>query len=204
MTTTQYLPGQDKRAQHMRLDIAKTLKRFYFCERQLIVAQAAWLPGVANLDTKLALPYMFWQDAMTGDACRNRVFELRYPSRILEIDEDAPLITSFTEAINAPNDLAFLQSLTQVYKPALLQAYKAYLEVADDLADGPSIRFMEAAVRDKEKQIARLTHLTETVSATKDETQKQAAKAWVESLNKAVSAVGGVSFETPKKLSENI
>ncbi len=81
---------------------------------------------------------MAWESALAADALRERVFELRYPSRFL--DEQAEAIP-----IEAPADL--------VRVAAGLQAdYRSYLDAADELADGPSIRIVEAAGRDKERQ----------------------------------------------------
>jgi len=68
----------------MRFDTAQILKRFFFCERSLLVSQAAWIPAVAPLDIKTGLARFIWQSAETANALRNRVFELRFPSRLLE------------------------------------------------------------------------------------------------------------------------
>ena len=68
----------------MRVDTAQLLKRFFFCERSLLVSQAAWIPAVAALEIKTGLARSIWQSAETANALRNRVFELRFPSRLLE------------------------------------------------------------------------------------------------------------------------
>ena len=69
-----YLPGQFQRGQWLRLDSAKILKRFFFCERALVKSQAGWLASIADFEVKLTLPYHFWQDALTAHALRERVF----------------------------------------------------------------------------------------------------------------------------------
>ena len=38
------------------MDAARILKRFFFCERALIMAQSGWLAGIARFDAKLAAP----------------------------------------------------------------------------------------------------------------------------------------------------
>ena len=84
------------RARWMRFDTAQILKRFFFCERSLLVSQAAWIPAVAPLDIKTGLARFIWQSAETADALRNRVFELRFPSRLLEEEgADRALIELF-------------------------------------------------------------------------------------------------------------
>ena len=79
-----YLPGEHSRARFLRLDAATVLKRFYLCERSLIISQSAWLAGIAALEAKMTLPRFTWQDTLTAHALRERVFELRYPRRMLE------------------------------------------------------------------------------------------------------------------------
>ena len=120
VNNNRYLPGEHSRARFLRLDAATILKRFYRCERSLIVSQSAWLAGIAALEVKMTLPRFTWQDTLTAHALRERVFELRYPRRMLEIGEDAPLVEVFDESINAPNAPRLSSSrLLQVFKPAL-------------------------------------------------------------------------------------
>ena len=78
-----YLPGDHGRASLMRMESAAILKRFYFCEQALIRGQAAWLAAIAPLEVKLTVPRYIWEDAQVADALRQRVFELRYPSRLM-------------------------------------------------------------------------------------------------------------------------
>ena len=40
----------------MRFDAARILKRYFFCERSLIISQAGWLAGIASFDVKTLLP----------------------------------------------------------------------------------------------------------------------------------------------------
>src|ERR1700730_15286826 len=79
-----YLLSPQPRARWMRLDTAQLLKRFFFCERSLLVSQAAWIPAIAPLEVKIGMARFIWQSAETAHALRNPVFELRFPSRLLE------------------------------------------------------------------------------------------------------------------------
>jgi hypothetical protein len=78
-----FLPGQQDRAKYMRFDVARILKRFHFCERELIVAQAGWIAGLAPFEVKITLTRHFWEDALNADQLRTQIFELRFPSRLL-------------------------------------------------------------------------------------------------------------------------
>jgi hypothetical protein len=193
-----YLPGNHSRAQWMRIDTAQILKRFFFCERALIINQAGWLAGIASFDIKTTLPKFFWEDALTAHGLRERVFELRYPSRLMEIGEDRPLIEVFEEAIHAPSAAAFLLSQARVFIPALLAAYKEYLNLADELADGPTIRLLKIAVIEKAEQIALLTRFSEKML--RDEPHlREPAEEWVSAHSLALGKVGGVSLTIPER-----
>jgi len=183
----------------MRLDTAEILKRFFFCERSLIAGQAGWLAGIASFEVKTTLPRFFWQDAMTAGALRERVLELRYPSRLIEIGEDAPLIDVFDESIHAPSAEAFILGLARVLKPALLAAYGEYVSRADELADGPSLRFMRLAVEEKAEQVAALTRFAKEMLRAAPE-RRDEAEAWASALSAWLLEVGGLSLEKPLAL----
>ena len=191
-----YLPGSHSRARWMRMDAARILKRFFFCERALIIAQSGWLAGLAAIDAKLALPRLTWQDAMTAHALRERVFELRYPSRLMEVGEDAPVVGVFSEAINAPSGEALLLALARVFKPALLAAYQEYVSLADDLSDGPILRALRLAIQEKSEQIGALLQLA-AVPLQKDAARRRSAEEWVSVLGERLLEVGGLSVESP-------
>lgn len=194
MVADAYLPGQHERAKLMRYDTAVILKRFFFVEQSLIITQAGWLAGIAPLDVMWALPHHMWEDSMTADAMRTRVFELRYPSRLMEIGEEGPLLRLVDEARNAPSALAMMQSLAEVFKPALLEAYNAYLSLADIIGDGPSIRFMELAAREKARQIEELRALMPQMRQAEPNAQAE-ADAWVAELKARLDAMGGIGLD---------
>lgn len=196
VTPNVYLPGSHSRARWMRMDAARILKRFFFCERALIIAQSGWLAGLAGIDAKLALPRLTWQDAMTAHALRERVFELRYPSRLMEVGEDAPVVAVFAEAVNAPSGEALLLALTRVFKPALLAAYQEYVLLADELSDGPILRALRLAIQEKSEQIGALLHLA-AAPLQKDAARRRLAEEWVSALGEQLLAVGGLTVESP-------
>src|SRR5215510_7321412 len=102
--TSEFLLSPQPRARWMRFDTAQLLKRFFFCERTVLVSAAAWIPSIASLDSKIGIARSVWQSAETAHALRERVFELRFPSRLLEEEgTDAALIDLFTAARNSPS-----------------------------------------------------------------------------------------------------
>ena len=80
--------------------------------------------------------------------------------------------------------------------PALLAAYQAYLAGVDEIADGPSRRFLRVAVEEKQAQIAELERLAGAMLAAAPERRAE-AEAWAASLGAALAAVGGVTLEPP-------
>ena len=137
---TGYLPPT--RELRERLDTAQTLTRLFDRERAVVLASGRWIPFVAPLESKAELARTAWESALAADALRERVFELRYPSRFLE--EQAEEI-----AVESPDNLRGLVT-------RLREDYGEYLATRDELADGPSLRLIEAALRDKERQAASL------------------------------------------------
>src|SRR3982074_3808869 len=132
---SEFLLCPQPRARWMRLDTAQLLKRFFFCERSLLVSQAAWIPAVAPLDIKVGMARFVWQGAETAHALRNRVFELRFPSRLLEEEgADRALIELFSAVKNSPSVPAFLLSIGKVVLPALRDSYQSYLTASDSIA----------------------------------------------------------------------
>jgi hypothetical protein len=183
MTTLpqRYLPGHNARARLLRLDAAEIFKRLFFYERSLILSQAAWLTNLAPFEIKTTLPRLLWEDAMTAHALRERVFELHYPIRLMEVGDDAPLVALFDAALDAPNAAAFVLALARVFKPALLAAYQTYLAEADALTDGPILRALRLACEEKAAQISLLEAWATTLLAATPEDQALAL-AWFSQL----------------------
>ncbi len=176
----------------MRLDTAQLLKRFFFCERSLLVSEAAWIPAIAPLDIKIGLARSIWQNAETADALRNRVFELRFPSRLLEEQgADHALIELFGAVKDSPSVPAFLLSVGTVLLPALRDSYREYLEASDSIADGPTHRFLSLALSEKEEQIGAFEQWAQAALSVNPEL-RDSAVAWTRAVEDRLAKVGGV------------
>jgi hypothetical protein len=178
----------------MRLDTAQLLKRFFFCERSLLVNQAAWIPAIASLEVKTGLARCIWQDAETAHSLRNRVFELRFPSRLLEEHgSDHALIELFGAIRNSPSVPAFLLSVAKVLLPALRDAYADYLAASDSIADGPTHRFLSLALAEKTEQIVAFEQWAET-ALSEDPESREASLAWTGAIASRLADLGGVGI----------
>jgi len=190
--TSRFLLIPQPRARWMRLDTAQLLKRFFFCERALLIAEAAWIPAVTPLDVKTSIARFIWQSAETAHALRNRVFELRFPSRLLEHEgADHALVTLFSAAKNSPSADAFLLAVGKVLLPALQNAYREYLDASDLIADGPTHRFLSLALSEKAEQITAFEKWSAN-ALSRASGSKTEADSFAESLQSALTQLGGV------------
>jgi Protein of unknown function (DUF455) len=124
-----YLPTT--RELRERLDTAQVMTRFFYRQRALALTCGRWIPFTPNLFTKAELAETAWEAALAADAFRERVFELRYPSRFLE--EQLEEIE-----LDSPADLLALIRQLQ-------DDNEAYVLSGDALADGPSLRVVANA-----------------------------------------------------------
>jgi uncharacterized ferritin-like protein (DUF455 family) len=193
---SQFLLTPQPRARWMRLDTAQLLKRFYFCERAVLVNCAAWIPAIAALDIKTSLARFIWQNAETTHALRNRVFELRFPSRLLEEEgADQALVDLFSGVKNSPSVPAFLLCVAEVLLPALRDAYQSYLSASDSIADGPTHRFLALALAEKQEQISAFRSWAESELSRNSELRDQAV-AWASAVAARLAEVGGIGVES--------
>ncbi len=192
---SEFLLASEQRSRWMRLDTAQLLKRFFFCERSLLITEASWMPAIASLEIKTGMARYIWQSAETANSLRERVFELRFPSRMLEEEgTDRALIELFNAVKDSPSVPAFLLSVGKVLLPALRDAYRAYLEVSDLIADGPTHRFLALASAEKTEQISAFELWIEAALSQNPEMRLEAT-AWADEVAQRLSAIGGVGIE---------
>jgi hypothetical protein len=176
----------------MRLDTAQVLKRFFFCERAFAVTAAAWIPAIAPLEIKTDLARFIWQSAETAHALRNRVFELRFPSRLLEEEGgDRALISLFDHLKHAPSVPAACLAYGRVLLPSLASAYRQYLEVSDSLADAPTHRFLALALSEKEQHITAFEQWAEA-ELQRDPEKREPSNLWIQALQQNLEEIGGI------------
>jgi hypothetical protein len=194
---SEFLLTSEQRSRWMRFDTAQLLKRFFFCERSLLVSEACWIPAIAALEIKTSLARYIWQSAETANSLRERVFELRFPNRLLDEEgNDRALIELFDAVKDSPSASAFLLSVGKVLLPALRDAYQAYLEASDSIADGPTHRFLTLALAEKTEEITAFGPWIETAISQNPEAHAEAV-AWANELARRLSFVGGVGVEPP-------
>lgn len=193
---TEFLVTSEQRARWMRFDTAQLLKRFFFCERSLLVSEAAWIPTVAPLEIKTGLARFLWQSAETANCLRERVFELRFPSRLLEEEgNDRALVELFDTVKHSPSVPAFLLCVGKVLLPGLRHAYQAYLQASDSIADAPTHRFLTLGLAEKVEAITAFDRWIDIVMSRNPDVHAEAA-AWANEFEIRLSAMGGVGVES--------
>ncbi|HZQ65935.1 MAG TPA: hypothetical protein VFA66_11975, partial [Gaiellaceae bacterium] len=135
-----YLPPT--RVLRERRESARALTALFYREQAVILACGRFIVRTPLLDAKAALGWVAWESALAADALRERVFELRYPTRFL--DEQA-------EEFHVATAGDLLELVHRVQGD-----YLEYGEEADPLADGPSQRIVEAAAREKGRHLGAL------------------------------------------------
>jgi hypothetical protein len=175
----------------MRLDSATVLKRYHLLEAELARACAAWIPALRRLESKAAMARLAWQSVLAARALRERVLELRYPSRLIEVGADAPLVALFRALVNAPGAGAVARAVAEVLCPALASAYRDYLEASDEVADGPSLRTVDLALREKEEQVRAMSAVAEVEA-------EAGSSSWVGEVARLLAHLGGVGLRPPR------
>ena len=175
-------------------DAARLLKRLYLTERETMRALGARQMAVANWELKAATPRHMWHDSMHADALRNRVLELRYPRRDVEVGHDPDLVAFLDHLTRAENDAEFALGVYTVLKPALIAAYHGYLARADELNDAPSIYQVSHILVDEQEHLSAI----EPVLAGLPVDEVTAAQPWVEHLRAHLDAIGGLAGDGPR------
>src|SRR5579883_1770092 len=112
-----------------------------------------------------------------------------------------PACSPFEAARHAPLPVMYLAALQRVLVPALHRTYREYLAAADELGDGPTRRFLELAVREKERQIEELAAMVELLLSAAPES-RPAADDWAGAVASRMEALGGVTLEAVPPLQQ--
>jgi len=120
-----------------RVDTAQELTRFHYLARAVALACGGWIAGTPRLEDKALLARIAWEQSLAADAFRDRVFELRYPVRVLDEWTDS----SFDTLVDRPGELP--AALAE-----LRRRYEKLLAATDELDDGPTERIVRQALAD--------------------------------------------------------
>lgn len=148
-------------------EAAERLWRLAYAYRRLHGLAVAALPRTPEWELKCALGLQIWLDAEHAAALGARVNELRHPSVDVGSAPDDRLAQVFDELAHA-QDTGELLAGQLVVRGALAEELRTYLDTTNPLADHPSVRLVEAALRDEERTLAWSRAAAEAVPAESD------------------------------------
>ena len=159
----------------------RLLNRYRFIEYECLRILAGWLPATANMDLKLAMGRLLWEDAQHVQHLYQRLREVQTPA--FRPPDDEALEHLMAQAIHAPNEWDLLAGLFRVIKPALVHAYRWHSTQTFANPDAPTLYAFKHILLDEEE------HLRWAQAALAD----HPVSAWEESIADLLAAAGGVT-----------
>ena len=129
----------------------KLLNRYRFIEYETLRILAAWLPGAAKMEWKLAMGRILWEDAQHVQHLYQRLREIQTPA--FRPPADDALEHLMAEAIHAPSAADLLAGLFRVIKPALVATYRWHREQTFANPDAPTLYAFKHILLDEETQL---------------------------------------------------
>jgi hypothetical protein len=148
-------------------EAAERVWRLAYAYRRLHALAVAALPRTPEWEVKCALGLRIWLDAEHAAALGGRVNELRHPSVDVGNAPNERLARVFDELDHA-HDTGELLAGQVIVRGALADELRTYLDTTNPLADHPSVRLVEAALRDEERTLAWCRAAAEAVPADSD------------------------------------
>jgi hypothetical protein len=167
---------------------AQRLWRLAYAYRRLHALAVDALPRTPEWEVKCALGLHLWLDAEHAAALERRVNELRHPSVDVGKAPDPALARVFDELAHARDTGELLAAGYGVMRGGLVEALGAYLATANPLADHPSVRLAEAALRDAERALEWSRAAAAAVPADGD---------WPDTIAALLAAAGGLLGDAP-------
>ncbi|MBL9211646.1 MAG: ferritin-like domain-containing protein [Opitutaceae bacterium] len=166
-------------------EMARLQRLLFEVEREFIRTATTLIYRVGEPELKYLLCQHVWESAGHARFLRERGRELTGFSGGEDV-RDA-LRQVFDEAVLPADGGMALAGFYRVLKPALLRAYRHYLDVTDHLADWPSKKLVEEFILDEERHAREITPYLLSGDAT---------DAWAAHLSAIVASRGGFLGES--------
>jgi uncharacterized ferritin-like protein (DUF455 family) len=171
-------------------------RRLAYIEARMMRLLASRMVSVPQRDITVLLGRLQYEDALHADGWRARAREMRANKSKLEGAPDPALGILFDEAEHLPGVYPFLAVVTRLLKPALRDAYRAYLAETNGLADYPSVRLIGQALADEAEHLRLLSLALSDVGASAEDLP--VADAWETALAAYLAAAGGIDGTAPR------
>ena len=166
-------------------DMARLLRVLFEVEREFVRTATTLIYRVGEPELKYLLCQHIWESSSHARFLRERGREL---SGFGSGEGVRPALRQlFNEAVMPADAAVALAGFYRVLKPALLAAYRHYLQATHHLADWPSLRLVEEFIADEERHAREIkSHLSPRPDTT-----------WTGHLNTALMVHGGLLGEQP-------
>lgn len=173
-------------------------KRYHYAFRRLHQIFTARITAEPIYELKMGFSLHAHLCAEHVAAIRKRISEMREPPLGLELVPDPNLEIFFDEILAAPSTEELVLGLYEKAVPALKQAFERHLSDTNLLVDHPSVRVCRFALL----ELADIADYGEkSVACLVDEAQRESAASWLQLLDNALAAAGGVDgVETPAQV----
>jgi len=119
---------------------------------KLMETLARWVPTTPEMEVKLLFGAHIWDVAQHADALGKRTHELRMP-----LQHSLPPVPDYRELLDEVDAISDTSSriaaFYDVVLPGIGARLRAYLELTDDLMDGPSVRIIDRILYDHARMI---------------------------------------------------
>jgi hypothetical protein len=157
------------------------LNRYRFVEYELLRILAGWLPATGQMELKLTIGRLLWEDAQHVQHLYQRLREIQTPA--FRDPGDTALTRLIAEAIHAPNERDLLAGLCRVIKPALAQAYRWHMQQTFANPDAPTLYAFKHILLDEDE------HASWAAEALAD----HPAGEWEQYIAGLLAAAGGIT-----------
>ncbi|MEX0330455.1 MAG: DUF455 family protein [Puniceicoccaceae bacterium] len=167
-------------------EMAAFQRMLFEVEREFVRCATALVPRVGEIELKYLLCQHVWESAGHARFLRERGREMSGFGKGETVRESFRSI--FEEALRPEDPMVSLAGFYKVIKPAILQAYRDYIEATHQLADWPSRHLVEEFILDEVRHAEEIVPYLANVEAAE----------WVDHLSSAMAALGGWLGNEPR------
>lgn len=142
-------------------EASNRLQRLAYIEQRLMFLYASHVVTLPERDLKVLLGRLQYEAGQNANALRQRIQELRTPSRRLNKPPDKNLKIVFDHLDHLPGTSPFLEVLINSILPVLLEGYRDYLSSTNHLADYSSVRVVKTNADETEQHLQLLRAIYE-------------------------------------------
>ncbi len=175
-------------------ECVRRLKRYHYAFKRLHETFLARLTAEPIYELKMAFATHAFYCAEHVAALRQRVGEMREPPLGLETVPDERLALFFDEIRAAPTTAELIAGLYEKAIPALVAALEEHQADTNPLADAPTVRLAKFALLE-------LREMTDYGTGARAGLTEPVDHEWLELLDDALAAAGGVSGAHPAEVS---